>query len=227
MKALMTPRDLAVVHVKKDFDKQPSNMRHHSKDDYSQAPKMVDTSPIVNSNGAGKLITYPSATDGWDWANYSQLVYDEIQSGELDKRQIKTAGVNWLTSYGTKYETAKRHATKDETFTTVQRPKLVRIAANTYIAIWEEHTATFSEWVTTKYTTTKAIKITTTKAGDKVNITATPPKDLGKNVRVQEFEDAFLLAGKAAWVVGDTSEMILKLFTLDANLNLQTFKLDL
>lgn len=202
-------------------------MRHHSKDEYSQAPKMVDVSAIVNSNGTGKLITYPSATDGWDWANYSHPVYEDIQSGELTKRQIKTAGVNWLTSYGTKYETAKRHATKGETFMSAHRPKLVRIAANTYIAIWEEHTATFSDWVTTKYTTTKAMKITTTKAGDKINITASTPKDLGNKVRMQEFEDAFLLAGKAAWVAGDTSEMILKLYTIDANLNLQEFKLDL
>jgi hypothetical protein len=71
------------------------------------------------------------------------------------------------------------------------------------------------------------MKITTAKAGDKVNITQGAVKDLGNKVRLPKWEDAILLDGKAAWVTGDTSEMILKLYTLDANLNLVETKLDL
>jgi hypothetical protein len=227
MQWLMSPRDLAVVHVRKDFDKQPSNMRHHSKDEYSQAPKMVDNSKVVNSNGAGKLVTYPSATDGWDWANYNKEVHADIESGELSNRQLQTAGVNWLTSFGSKYENSKHLPNSGETFSSVHRPKLVRLSANTYIAIWEEHKVTMKDWVATQFSTTKAMKITTAKAGDKVNITQGAVKDLGNKVRLPKWEDAILLDGKAAWVTGDTSEMILKLYTLDANLNLVETKLDL
>ena len=154
-------------------------------------------------------------------------VHEEIQSGELTNRQIQTAGVNWLTSFGTKYETAKHLPATNETFSSVHRPKLVRLSANTYIAIWEEHKVVMKEWVETKFSTTKAMKITTAKAGEKVNITQGAVKDLGSKVRLPKWEDAILLDGKAAWVTGDASEMILKLYTLDANLNLTEVKLDL
>lgn len=226
----VAPRDLAVIHVKKDFNKEEPNWKDIKGDWYSQAPKMVDTTAIVNSIGTGKITTYHARNDGWDWPNYNADIAREIANGALAARQRKTAGVNWLTSYGVPFENTGQLPEVGKQFTTVVHPKLVRLASNSYIAIWEEWKgarATWDKLMTDKtYATTKAMTLTLAPEGDKVRINAGATKDLGK-IRVMAYDDAFALGGKAAWVTGDETNKSLKLNMLDAALNLQSFLLPL
>ncbi|MCX5964406.1 MAG: hypothetical protein NT070_15080 [Cyanobacteria bacterium] len=234
------PRDLAVIHVKKDFDKQEVNWKATPAEQkidgnsISQAPKLVDTTGVVNSIGTGKTVNYNAANDGWDWPNYNQDTAKLIASGELAERAYKTGGVNWLTEFGVPFENATRlptKATKDdakgEVFKTVKYPKLVRIATNTYVAIWEEHNAhrTKDGSLERNYITTKASILKLSSEGSNVRITKGSVKDLGDRVRLMPADDIFNLDGKAAFVTGDQTSYSLKLHTIDRNLNLEVLDL--
>jgi hypothetical protein len=224
------PRDLAVIHIKKDFDKYDANWKDLKGDWYSQAPKMVDNTAMVNSLGESKATLYFAHSDGWDWPNYNEDIAKGIVSGALALRGRKTAGVNWLTSYGAPFEAARKLPATGQSFTTIVAPKLVRVARNSYVAIWEEWSgqrATWDKLMTDKsYVTTKAMVLNLSAEGGAVRVTPGATKDLGA-LRVMAFDDAFALGGKAAWVTGDEASKSLKLNLLDANLNLQSFALPL
>ncbi len=232
----LAPRDLAVVHVKKDFDKQEINWKSIPEEVavdgnlISQAPKLVDTTSVVNSLGTGKTTNYQAKNDGWDWPNYNADTAKLVAAGPLAQRQRKTGGVVWLTNYGVPFENASQLPEVGKAFTTVVHPKLVRLAPNSYLAIWEEwngQRATWDKMMTDKtYVTTKAATIMLNSAGDNVRVNRAGIKDLGK-IRVSAFDDAFALGGKAAWLTGDEDNKSLSLNLLDSNLNLQTFKLPL
>lgn len=231
----LAPRDLAVVHVKKDFDKEEINWKSLPEETaqngmpISQAPKLVDTTGVVNSLGTGKTINYQSRNDGWDWPNYNADIA-KLVNGPLAERQYKTGGVVWLTNYGVPFENTRQLPAVSQNFTTVVHPKLVRLAPNSYLAIWEEwngQRATWDNKMTDKtYVSTKATIILLNSAGPNVRVNRGAVKDLGK-IRVSAFDDAIALGGKAAWITGDEDNKALKLNLLDANLNLQTFKLSL
>lgn len=233
------PRDVAVIHVKKDFDKQEVNWKSTPKERekdgniISQAPKLVDTTGVVNSLGTGKTVNYQAKNDGWDWPNYSPDVAALIASGDLAERAYKTGGVNWLTEHGVTFENARRfpakaakEGQKGEPFKSATRAKLVRLAANNYVAVWEEHTAQRNHegGVEKIYSTTKAMLLTLAADGANVRITKGAVKDLGR-LRLNPNDDAINLGGKAAWVTGDQVNYSLKLHTIDAALNYQAFDL--
>jgi hypothetical protein len=234
------PRDLAVIHVKKDFDKQEVNWKATPAEQkidgniISQAPKLVDTTGVVNSIGTGKTVNYNAANDGWDWPNYNQDTANLIASGELAERAYKTGGVNWLTEFGVPFENATRLPTKaskddakGEIFKTVKYPKLVQIATNTYVVIWEEHNAyrTNDDSIEHNHITTKATILKLSSEGSNVRITKGNVKDLGNRVRLMPADDIFNLDGKAAFVTGDETNNSLKLHTIDSNLNLEVLNL--
>ena len=222
---VLSPLDIALVHVKKDFDQEELNWKNKAGTGASQAPAVVDNSNMVNSNGTGKTVTYPSANDGWDWNNYNCCgVRDEIAAGMTTRQQI-TSGVKWLTTYGVPYETAKRKGNSGEQFTCVRFPKLVKISSTEYIALWEEHNAEIGK-KSKAYVTTKATKITLSANGSKVDITNGTIKDIGQ-VRLMPDDDAFELSGKAAWIIGNKDALTLKLYTVDGSLNLSTYDLGL
>ncbi|BCM90045.1 hypothetical protein IAD21_01896 [Abditibacteriota bacterium] len=230
----ISPRDLAVIHVKKDFDKQTINWKGTPQEladsgmSISQAPKLVDTTSVVNSIGTGRTVSYQAANDGWDWPNYNADIAKLVASGDLAQRQHKTAGVNWLTNYGVPFQTTRQVPAIGKVFTTVSHPKLVRIAPNKYIAVWEECEAQRATWDKVMsdltYKTTKAMMLTLAAQGQNVSITKGAVKDLGK-VRLMASDDPINLGGKAAWITGDEVGKALKINTLDTNLNLQSFVL--
>lgn len=235
------PRDLAIIHVKKDFDKQEVNWKSTPKEKekdgniISQAPKLVDTTGVVNSLGTGKTVNYLAENDGWDWPNYNTDTAALIASGELAQRAYKTGGVNWLTDYGVPFEKARRfpnkaakEGQKGEAFKSATRAKLVRLSPNNYVAIWEEHNAQRNHegGLEKIYATTKAMSLTLAADGANVRINKGAVKDLGR-LRLNPNDDALNLSGKAAWVTGDQVNYTLKLHTVDAALNYQAFDLPL
>lgn len=232
----LAPRDLAVVHVKKAFDKEAINWKATPEETaidgnvISQAPKLVDTTGVVNSIGTGKTVNYKAKNDGWDWPNYNPDIAKLVASGVLAERQYKTGGVNWLTTYGVSYETARLLPVVGAPYTTVARPKLVRLAPNSYVALWEEYRGVRADWSPIAsdltYLTTKAMALTLVQEGANVRINPSAIKDLGP-IRVLAFDDAVNLEGKAAWITGDETAGALELHTLDAGLIHESFKLPL
>ena len=234
--AQLQPRDLAVVHVKKNFDKEEINWKATEEEkkidgnEISQAPKLVDTTGVVNSVGTGKTVNYQAKNDGWDWASYNADTFKMIQSGMLAERAYKTGGVVWLTNYGEPFEKAQELPGVGKPYKTVASPKLIRLAPNNYVAVWEEFTAQRNTDDVGSdnrvYQTTKAMILTLSAQGANVQIKPDAVKDLGK-IRVMAFDDAFNLGGRAAWVTGDAATKSLKLNILDNNLNHQAINLPL
>ena len=278
---LSSPFDLAVVHVKKDFDSAPPNITDANGNESLACPKINDNSSIVNSIGTDKAIVFDSFTDAWPWGIYNIGCAVGIEDGSNRYRFLKKHGVVWLTNYGEDYEGIpykertdwvdvtseaelaskwidrpsdseinlyeecgvndpcigwykKGHKpkfpSKNDKYTKVTRPKLVRVRQNIYIAIWEEWEVEVG--VREEYLSTKAMKITLSKSGDKVNVSTGTIKELSNKsattpLRLHRWDDAFLLDGKAAWVTGDKVNLKLKLHTVDENLNAQTNDLDL
>ena len=191
---ILSPRDIGLVHVKKDFENEKANWV--DKDgNLTMCPMKVDNSSIVNSTGVKTTVNYRADEDGWDWAK----TYNEKGpcKNTLGKdRVLETKGVKWVTTYGASYATSMTKADEKKEFTSVNHPKLVRIAQNNYIAVWEEWTAKRGE-PQSKYITTKAVLITLKAAANgEVNIESTSvPKDLG-NIRLMPGDDAFEFDGK-------------------------------
>ena len=228
---ILSPRDLGLVHVKKDFNSGKVNWLD-SKGLNTQCAPTVDNSNFVNSIGTGKTVKYSSLNDGWDWQNYSPACYTATTQGTME-RTLVTKGVKWITNFGASY-TQKAPANTE--FTSVNHPKLVRIAPNTYIALWEEWTADYTIFTnngksfefgrpTKTYLTTKAAKITLVNNSGQVEIQSSPIKDLGK-IRLMPGDDAFEFNGKAAWAVGDSTKNKLMFYTVDGALNVASSELD-
>lgn len=227
---ILSPRDIGLVHVKKDFNKAKDvNWLNKKGTGISQCPVKVDNSSLVNSKGTTKTTIYQEKSDGWDWNSYGCNAdkticpcKDEINAGQTE-RTLVTNGVKWLTSFGESY-TAK--AKSGVEFTSVNHPKLVRISKNKYIAVWEEWKAELGKLKKT-YVTTKAALITLSSKDGKVTITATStPKDLGK-ARLMPGDDAFEFNGKAAWAIGDISKGKIVFYTLDSSLKIASYELDI
>ncbi|MCY7344999.1 MAG: discoidin domain-containing protein [Pyrinomonadaceae bacterium] len=219
---ILSPRDIGLVHVKKDFDKETANWLN-SKGERSMCPMKVDNSNFINSGGTTKTVKYKAANDGWDWNTYNCCsCRDEINAGQTE-RTLVTSGVNWITKFGVDYESRKTKATGE--FTSVNHPKLVRISTNKYIVLWEEWKAEIGQTKKT-YVTTKAVSLTLSGSNDKVQIQPSAIKDIGK-VRLMPGDDAFEFDGKAAWAVGDSTKNKLMFYTVDGALNVASFELEI
>lgn len=220
---ILSPRDIGLVHVKKDFNSADKvNWLNGKGDWYTQCPPKVDNSNFVNSIGAAKTVKYKAANDGWNWQTYSPACQVEINAGQTE-RTLVTSGVNWITNLGASYSSKVTGE-----FTSVNHPKLVRIAANKYIVLWEEWKADSVGYGQPKktYITTKAALITLGDKNGKVEIQAASTKDLGK-IRLMPGDDAFEFDGKAAWAVGDVSKGKLMFYTVDGSLNVGSFELEI
>ncbi len=230
------PRNLAVVHVVKDFDKKPyheffpftsSDRRIWINSDVvdTKVGHKVGTKPIAGNPKATGDETFP--TDPQDPVS--------VELGSKDKNKIdpkleqlvtkngkphvqtsvrawKRTGVAWLTNYVGKTGIK-------QPYYSAERPKLVKLSNNSYIAIWEQ-------WVYTKlangtgnkpvdsvlrqYHSTWAMKI------DEYGRQTKAPTNIGKPIRLPQNDDAFLLGGKAAWVTGEIIGRKLLLHTLDS-----------
>jgi hypothetical protein len=107
----------------------------------------------------------------------------------------KNKQIAWLTDY---QDGANEHA---------ERPKVVRLADDSYAVLWEK-------WTADAYVETVATIV------DEYGNTLVEKKSLG-SARLQRGDSAVALAGKAAWVVGEKEIPQLVLYLLDAQLELE------
>lgn len=98
---ILSPRDIGLVHVKKDFEKEKANWVN-AEGNLSMCPNTVDNSSIVNSTGEKSTIKYRSSEDGWDWAvSYNSNGPCKNNLGK--DRTLETKGVKWVTNYDPNY----------------------------------------------------------------------------------------------------------------------------
>lgn len=272
--AITSPRDALVVHVKKNFDatEQKLNWTH-------MACPAIDTSPVIDSQGASATITYRTRNDGWVWERYNhgdawipgelmthadpvktvvenamkeykaasdrgdsagqraaaQKITTAVPNWPDFDRTIKTTGVNWLTSYGGNSGQVLQAANgpngtlvpADTVIPwTAGEAKLVRISANNYIALWEEHQNSKPGFIGA-YARTRACRITLGKSGSEVTVSANPPggADIGP-IRLRHHSDPIAWNGGVAVVDGDaeSGNFILKHVTADLKVNSYTLQ---
>jgi hypothetical protein len=230
----VSPRDLAAVHVVKDFDKQDANWRDVGGKWFTQSPGAVSTAGLVNSTGTGKTVKYKTADDGWDWPSYTgqdppkDLAALAKKQGRDEgawrdtEREFTTQGLNWLTGFGEAAEAGHALSLDGKEFTAVQKPKVVPTGDGKYLAVWEEHTCTLKqheEFLQSNYKhlRTQAATITLTKEGDKVKVTRGEPVTLKDKPRLHWQDDAFAFNGGLAWITGDSGSRALVLHQVDPN----------
>ncbi len=260
---MTNPFDIALVHVKANFDDEANITRFDPKrtedgmvalndggavdfGDENPAsvlaqygsnltwggegfePWYVNSTPVINSQGERKTVSRHSTDDGFNYNLYSGK--SNAYQMAAARRHITTAGVVWATNYSKGFV---GRIPKGEKFTTAQRPRLVKISENNYVALWEEHSAEVSGCIaldnpryTTNYVTTKAAKVTLSGSGDQVKISVGAPKVVAP-VRMHWQDDAFNYQGKAAWLTGDAAGRKIILHTVDGNLNYTSYELGL
>lgn len=242
---VLSPRDIGLIHVKKDFNTGEVNWVN-SKNERVQCPPEVNTTKLVNSTGTSKPVKYKVDNDGWDWNTYNCskdtkvcVCRDSNPPGTV--RSLVTSGVKWVTKFGESYT---QKAPVNTEFDSVSRPKLVRIASDKYIVLWEEWKASRNSYEqvdpNTKaivkkwemgepektFVRTRAAVITLVKSGDQVDIQSSEPVTLDK-ARLMPADDAFEFEGKAAWAVGDAVKNKLMFYTIGADLKLNSYELEL
>ena len=227
----ISARDLAVIHVRRDFDQQPANWRNPDGTWFSMSPQLVDATLMVDSAGESKTTTYRIGDDGWDWPNYSPQTLRELQAANITEAQHRYAGVKWLTSLGEAHQSAARLPDLGEDFSTVANAKLGRFATNRYVAIWEEYSAKRTlvdigndervHYVDKSYRSTKAAVLELSKNGAQVVVTKGETKDLGK-LRLNPYDEPVSAAGKVLFFTYADNGADLVLSTLDASLDLES-----
>lgn len=111
----------------------------------------------------------------------------------------KTNKLKWLTSYTSGNGL---HA---------ERPKLIAIGTDRYIALWEQWTATAFQGV---------YGMVIDDQGDTIQ----EPKLITNQQHLSRGDDAFLLNNRAAWMTGSSTEKALYIHFVDASLNYQKAK---
>ena len=151
---------------------------------------MVDNDTSLNSNFTSHAVTVVNKDN-------SSLTYS-----------ANNPGIVWFTNYS------------DKSLENVEKPKLVKISTNKFIAIWEKWKATNTSitGMSSDYVSTFAMLI------DEYGNILEAAKDIGQ-VRLQRGDDVVELNGKAAWIRGDQETSSLILYTISESLGLTTYEL--
>ncbi|MBC8110999.1 MAG: hypothetical protein H7Y04_08070 [Verrucomicrobia bacterium] len=198
---ILEPRNLGFVHVVKDFDQvndgkngnqlQTGNTWFNAQ---YRITKINITENIVDTPSSN-----PKAQPGGQ----------TIARPDKPNLTFTTASVAWLTNFQA-----------GQTFTSVERPKLIKIGNQQYIAVWEE-------WLVTTRTSQKPVltyQSTKVMLLDEYGNVLKPSRSIQARLNPNGADKLFLLEGKAAWIVGENNQF--KLNTLDANLKLEVSNLN-
>jgi hypothetical protein len=199
---VLEPRNLGFVHIVKDFD-QVNDGR------YGNNPQTGNTWFSESPYGPAKINITENIVD--TRANNAQAQIGGQQLARPDKPNLtfNTASVAWLTNFQA-----------GQTFTSAERPKLIKIAQGQYVAVWEEWLVSLraSQSPSLTYQSTKAMLI------DEYGNILKSAVNISARLNPNGADKLFLVEGKAAWIVGESNQF--KLYTLNTNLQLEEFKLD-
>lgn len=205
-KPILEPRNVGIVHVVKNFDEVKDSYRTawgketlKEGNTYVNYEKSIISLINITSNIVDTRKKNPKAEAGG--ATFSRPDKPQLQT--------KTASVAWLTNFA-----------GQQSFTSAERPKLIKLNAQQYLAVWEEWLVQVPSKgkANTTYQSTQAMLV------DEYGNVLREKKAVAARLNPNGADKLFLVEGKAAWIIGENNQW--KLCTLDANLQLEHFNLD-
>lgn len=186
---LAEPRNLGLVHVTKAFDTVKEG-------EWNSTEKRLGNTIIQGNLPIGIHVSRNVVDSAGPSATFRRP--------DKPEKTFTQTGVVWLTNL--------------PAGVSAERPKLVRIADDRYLALWEEWTYAGSSLT---HRATKGLVVN--EQGQIVRAEAA----IAARLNPSGADRPFLLDGRAAWVVGDRPGGKLTLHTVDANLTLTTTSLSL
>jgi hypothetical protein len=194
------PRNLGLVHVVKNFETIQDGLDRNNKV-VTNFQRHDDDSEVINitENMVDTRSKNPKALKSYDF-----------NSAAYPNKSATQAGLVWLTSY-----------TGSENFKSIERPKLVKLSSNQYLAMWEEWTFDKVREPQPKYTSTQAMLI------DEYGNILKPAQNIAARLNRSGSDAVITIDNKATWLTIQNNEQALFLHTVDVNLNAKTMTLPL
>jgi hypothetical protein len=182
----LQPRNLGLVHVRQGFDAVS--------DGEANGSSVLGNTLLRNGEPVEVRIT----------DNVVDSVGPSEAATRVDRptKSFTRRGVTWLTNL--------------PSGVSAERPKLVKIASNRYVAAWEQWTY---EGRTLRYQTTKALLV-----NDQGQIVV-GETTLNARLNPSGADRPFAIDGSAGWIAGNASTGTLTLYTVDASLRLTATQL--
>lgn len=195
------PRNLAMVHVVKNFEAvQDATMYADFQPEGKPIPGNVSIDFRNQSYKVGPINITNNVVDS------NGPTSELITRADNPERTFRQHGIVWLTNHGAGVS--------------VERPRLIRLSADRYMALWEEWTYT-GTGQNLKYQATKAMLI-----GEYGNVLQAA-RPVNARLNPAGADRLFQLGTGAAWLTGDTGSGKLTLHLVDANLNTTSFEIGL
>lgn len=187
------PRNLALVHVTKDFDTVKDGRWDANETLGNTIIQTVDGSPDPRRiNVTSRVVDGPGPT----------LTFERPQQPQ---KTFTQTGIVWLTNL--------------PAGVSAERPKLLKLADDRYIALWEEWTYSGRSL---SYRTTRAMVV-----GESGQIIR-PAVTIDARLNPSGADRLFAMDGRAAWIVGQgASSWKLSLHSIGLDLTLATLNVDL
>lgn len=199
------PRNVGLVHVVKNFETMTDSLDKHELVSNLQIlgndKTMFHTSSIIDTKTAN-----PLALDSYTFKDHNN-----------PKHSYQQAGLVWLTNYR-----------GNTNFTSTERPKLVALNNNQYVALWEEWIFTDINDHNPKFSATKCI------LADAYGNILKPASLVPARLNPSGADLPFVLNGKAAWITREevaepfnahTGVWEFNLHTVDSDLETKNYTL--
>ena len=203
---ILEPRNVGFVHAVKDFEKVKDG---YIKSQYENRANEGNTYVNYTKSSIDLINITANIVDTRKGNPSAEAGGATISRPDKPNLQFKQASVAWLTNYPI-----------GQNFTSAERPKLIRLSENEYLAIWEEWTvqAQSNKTPQVSYKSTQAVIV------DEYGNMLSSVKPVQARLNPSGADKLFLLDGKAAWLTSENNQWVLN--TLDKNLNLEVIKLD-
>lgn len=198
LKPVLEPRNLGLVHVVKEFETvkdgldggQPQVTNLHRLDNNKMHINITSKMVDTKTGNANALNSY-------SFKSPTDLNMSATQSGLV-----------WLTNYSGKTN-----------FTSVERPKLVRLENDQCLALWEEWIFDQVENPTPVFSATKCMLV------DAYGNVLKPASQVSARLNPNGSDLPFMVDGKAAWITSGKGMKAFNLHTVDGNLQTKHYSL--
>jgi hypothetical protein len=203
---ILEPRNLGFVHIVKDFQLVKDG---NLKSQYENRPDEGNTFVDYQKGGISLINITENIVDTRQKNPKAQPGGETFTRPDKPNLKFKTASVAWLTNFQVGAD-----------FLSVERPKMIKIAPQKYLAVWEEWS------VKPKANTQPEVNYQSTQVMllDEYGNILKPKQKIQARLNPNGSDKLFLLDNKAAWIASDNNQLIINI--LDEDLNLQMMKLD-